>query len=197
MTVHSEQPINKKPVVVKLLVLVIMMFGFGYALVPLYDVFCDVTGLNGKTGDQVSFTQAPVVDEKRLVKVTFLASLNESMPWEFKPQQSFVEVHPGKPTTINYIAKNKSNKSITGQAVPSVSPGLAAAFFQKTECFCFTQQELKAGEEKLMPVTFIVDSELPQQMNELVLSYTFFISTQDNRVDNPALTLLLNQDQKL
>ena len=197
MTVHSEQPINKKPIVVKLLVLVIMMFGFGYALVPLYDVFCDVTGLNGKTGDQVSFTQAPVVDEKRLVKVTFLASLNESMPWEFKPQQSFVEVHPGKPTTINYIAKNKSNKSITGQAVPSVSPGLAAAFFQKTECFCFTQQELKAGEEKLMPVTFIVDSELPQQMNELVLSYTFFISTQDNRVDNPALTLLLNQDQKL
>lgn len=186
MTVHSEQPINKKPVVGKLLLLVVMMFGFGYALVPLYDVFCDVTGLNGKTGDQIS-----------LVKVTFLASLNESMPWEFKPQQNFVEVHPGKPTTINYIAKNTSNSSITGQAVPSVSPGLAAAYFQKTECFCFTQQELKAGEEKLMPVTFIVDSELPQKMNELVLSYTFFTSTQDNRVENPTLTLSLNQDQKL
>lgn len=197
MTVHNEQPMNKTPIIGKLLLLVAMMFGFGYALVPLYNVFCDVTGLNGKTGDQVSFAQAPVVDEKRLIKITFITSLNESMPWEFKPQQSFVEVHPGKPTTINFYAKNNSRKSMIGQAVPSVSPGLAAAYFQKTECFCFSQQELKAGEEKLMPVTFIVDSKLPQEMNELVLSYTFFISTQDNRVENPALTLSLNQDQKL
>jgi len=197
MTAHNQQSQDKKPVVGKLLLLVIMMFGFGYALIPLYDVFCEVTGLNGKTGDQVSFTKAPVVDEKRLVRVTFLASLNESMPWEFKPQQSFIEVHPGKPTTINYIAKNTSKNSITGQAVPSVAPGLAAAYFQKTECFCFTQQELKPGEEKLMPVTFIVDSKLPQKMNELILSYTFFTSTEKNQVSKPALALSLNQDHKL
>jgi len=197
MTAHNKLSDNTKPVVGKLLLLVTIMFGFGYALVPLYDVFCEVTGLNGKTGEQVNLTSAPIVDEKRLIRVTFLASLNESMPWEFKPQQSFIEVHPGKPTTINYIAKNTSKSSITGQAVPSVAPGLAAAYFQKTECFCFTQQELKSGEEKLMPVTFIVDSKLPQQMNELILSYTFFTSTQDNRVESPALTLSLNQDQKL
>ena len=197
MTVHNEQSNIEKPVVGKLLLLVAFMFGFGYALVPLYDVFCEVTGLNGKTGDRVELTTTPVIDEKRLVRVTFLASLNESMPWEFKPQQSFIEVHPGKPTTINYIAINKSKNSITGQAVPSVAPGLAAAYFQKTECFCFTQQELKPGEEKLMPVTFIVDSALPQQMNEVILSYTFFTSTEKNQVTKPTLALSLNQDHKL
>jgi len=184
-------------VIRKLLLLVAFMFGFGYALVPLYDVFCDVTGLNGKTGDKISFTKAPIVDESRVVRITFLASLNESMPWSFKPKQSFIEVHPGKPETIYYIAKNTSNKSMTGQAVPSVAPGLAAAYFQKTECFCFTEQELKPGEEKLMPVTFIVDSKLPEKMNELILSYTFFTSNKTNKKLTPSQKLSLNQDHKL
>lgn len=202
MTVHNETEQNANnrnnkntPVIGRLLLLVTMMFGFGYALVPLYDVFCDITGLNGKTGGKVSFSETTIVDEKRLVKVTFLASLNESMPWEFKPQQTFVEVHPGKPTTISYIAKNISNQTLTGQAVPSVAPGLAAAYFQKTECFCFTQQELKPGEEKLMPVTFIVDSKLPQEMGELTLSYTFFTSKQQQQKSSTSLAI--NQDHKL
>lgn len=181
MSVQPDNQTNDNPKIIgKLLIVVVAMFGFGFALVPLYDVFCDITGLNGKTGDKVNFKTAPVVDESRLVKITFLASLNDSMPWEFKPQQSFIEVHPGKPTTINYIAKNTSNKSIVGNAVPSVAPGLAAAYFQKTECFCFTQQKLKAGEEKIMPVTFIVDSELSEDINEIALSYTFFVSKQNN-----------------
>jgi cytochrome c oxidase assembly protein subunit 11 len=206
-TQNSNNRTTDNPRIIgKLLLLVVVMFGFGFALVPLYDVFCDVTGLNGKTGEKVNFSAAPIVDESRIVKVTFLASLNETMPWEFKPQQSFIEVHPGKPTTINYIAKNTSSKSIIGQAVPSVAPGLAAAYFQKTECFCFTQQELKAGEEKLMPVTFIVNSELPKDMNEIVLSYTFFTSTQKQQdlsktvtanLKHKSSTLSLNQDQKL
>ncbi|VAW60069.1 Cytochrome oxidase biogenesis protein Cox11-CtaG, copper delivery to Cox1 [hydrothermal vent metagenome] len=139
-----------------------------------------------------------------------MASLNEQMPWSFKPQQSFIDVHPGQPTTINYIAKNTSHKNIIGQAVPSVAPGLAAAYFQKTECFCFTQQELKAGEEKLMPVTFVVNSELPKEMNEIVLSYTFFTSPKDQKqnksdlsetvavnVKHKSTTTSLNQDHKL
>lgn len=204
MTVQNNQTETTKNqaadtglVIRKLLLLVAIMFGFGYALVPLYDVFCDVTGLNGKTGDKTSFTKAPIVDENRLVRVTFLASLNESMPWSFKPKQSFIEVHPGKPQTIYYIAKNTSNKSMTGQAVPSVAPGLAAAYFQKTECFCFTEQELKPGEEKLMPVTFVVDSELPKQMNELILSYTFFTSKNNNTELSPSQKLSLKQDHKL
>ena len=198
MTAHTRdnKTDNNSQVIRKLLLVVVFMFGFGYALVPLYDVFCDITGLNGKTGDKVELSSKPVVDETRLVNVTFLASLNESMPWEFKPQQSSIEVHPGKPTTIYYIAKNKSSNEITGKAVPSVAPGLAAAYFQKTECFCFTQQALQPGEEKIMPVTFIVDTELPQNMNELILSYTFFTSNQ-KQDSSPSTALTLNQDQKL
>ena len=176
MTVQTS---NAK-VIGRLLLLVVAMFGFGFALVPLYDVFCDVTGLNGKTGDRVEFSEAPVIDHSRLVKVQFVANLNESMPWKFKPLTRSIEVHPGKPTTIEYVAKNSTRHPITGQAVPSVSPGLAAAYFQKTECFCFTEQTLAAGEEKRMPVKFIVDSSLPEDINELTLSYTFFIKPSES-----------------
>ena len=174
----TTQTTNRQ-IISRLLVLVIGMFGFGFALVPLYDVFCDVTGLNGKTGGRVELTSAPAVDKSRLVKVQFVASLNESMPWEFKPLTRSIEVHPGEPTTIQYVAKNVTQKAITGQAVPSVTPGLAAAYFQKTECFCFTEQNLAAGEEKVMPVNFVVDSSLPKDINELTLSYTFFIKPSE------------------
>ncbi len=203
---QNKQTNDNAKVIGKLLTLVVVMFGFGFALVPLYDIFCDVTGLNGKTGDKVSFETAPIVDESRTIRITFLASLNESMPWSFKPEQNFIDVHPGVPTTINYIAKNTSSKNITGQAVPSVAPGLAAAYFQKTECFCFTQQELKAGEEKIMPVTFIVNSELNRDVGEIVLSYTFFTSKQKQQdlsktvadnVKHKSPILSLKQDQKL
>ncbi|MCW8955724.1 MAG: cytochrome c oxidase assembly protein [Gammaproteobacteria bacterium] len=162
-------------IIARLLILVMAMFGFGFALVPLYDVFCDVTGLNGKTGNRVELADRPVVDKSRLIKIQFVANLNASMPWEFKPLTRSIDVHPGEPTTINYYAKNTTNQMISGQAVPSVAPGLAAAYFQKTECFCFTEQKLEAGEEKLMPVIFIIDSSLPEDINELTLSYTFFI----------------------
>ncbi len=197
MTAHNDNRPSQtnNRIIGKLLLLVVMMFGFGFALVPLYDVFCDVTGLNGKTGGKVNFSTPPVVDKSRLVKVTFLASLNESMPWEFEPQQTSVEVHPGQPTTITYIARNNARFAITGQAVPSVAPGLAAAYFQKTECFCFTEQELKPGEEKIMPVTFIIDSQLPPQMGEITLSYTFFSSIKDEQA--PGSSLTQNQDHKL
>lgn len=174
----TAQNTNGK-IIGKLLVVVIAMFGFGFALVPLYDVFCDVTGLNGKTGGRVELSEAPEVDESRLVKVQFVANLNESMPWQFKPMTRTIEVHPGKQTRINYYAKNTTRTAITGQAVPSVAPGLAAAYFQKTECFCFSEQTLAAGEEKIMPVLFIVDSELPEEINELTLSYTFFIKPSE------------------
>jgi len=195
---NTNNPTADKKIIGKLLLLVVVMFGFGFALVPLYDVFCDVTGLNGKTGDKVNFESAPIVDDSRTIRVTFLASLNENMPWSFKPQQSFIDVHPGVPTTINYIAKNTSSKSMTGQAVPSVAPGLAAAYFQKTECFCFTQQELKAGEEKLMPVTFIVNSELNRSIGEIVLSYTFFTSKeQKSDLSEPVAVTLKHKSLSL
>jgi cytochrome c oxidase assembly protein subunit 11 len=171
---NNKQATNTK-VIVKLLVTVVAMFGFGFALVPLYDVFCNVTGLNGKTGDQVSSFSSVATDTSREIKVEFLTSLNESMPWEFKAQKSSVTVHPGQPTKVDFLVRNKTNKDMIGQAIPSVAPGIAAKYFQKTECFCFTEQKLKAGEEKVMPVVFIVDPSISEDVHEITLSYTFFI----------------------
>ena len=166
---------NNNKVIRNLLFVVVGMFGFGFALVPLYDVFCDITGLNGKTGEQYVSDTPMQIDTSREIKVEFLASLNEQMPWEFKPLTYTVKVHPGKATKVEYVARNKTDRDIVGQAIPSVSPGIAAAHFQKTECFCFTEQVLKAGEEKIMPVVFIVDPSIDEDVHEITLSYTFFI----------------------
>jgi len=97
------------------------------------------------------------------------------MPWEFKAMQDSVKVHPGQPTKIDFLVRNKTDRDMIGQAIPSVSPGVAAKYFQKTECFCFTEQALKAGEEKVMPVVFIVDPSVSEDVHEITLSYTFFI----------------------
>jgi len=170
----QRQASNKK-VIGKLLITVVVMFGFGFALVPLYDVFCNLTGLNGKTGTQVSSFETFEVDTSREIKVEFLTSLNEYMPWEFKAIQDSVKVHPGEPMKVDFLVRNKTDKDMIGQAIPSVSPGIAAKYFQKTECFCFTDQTLKAGEEKVMPVVFIVDPSVSEDVHEITLSYTFFI----------------------
>lgn len=165
---------NKK-VIRNLLFVVVGMFGFGFALVPLYDVFCDITGLNGKTGEQYVSDKPMQVDTSREIKVEFLANLNDGMPWEFKPLTYSMKVHPGEAKRVEYIARNNTDRDIVGQAIPSVTPGQAAAHFQKTECFCFTEQVLKAGEEKIMPVVFIVDPSVDEDVHEISLSYTFFI----------------------
>ena len=167
--------VDNKKIITRLLVAVVAMFGFGFAMVPLYDVFCSITGINGKTGDQVTLSESMKVDTSREITVEFVASLNEEMPWEFRPMTRSVKVHPGEPTRIEYIAINKTTSRITGTAVPSVAPGLAAQYFQKTECFCFTEQVLEAKEEKIMPVIFVVDPEISEDINEITLSYTFFI----------------------
>ena len=189
--VSSENQHSK--VIIKHLMLVVAMFGFGFAMVPLYDVFCDITGLNGKTdNEKTEYTQAPVIDKNRLVKVQFISSLNEEMPWVFKPVTNTVMVHPGESTKIEYLVRNTTNRTIVGQAVPSVAPGLAAAYFQKTECFCFTEQKLEAGEERLMPVIFVVDSSLPKELNDLTLSYTFFTKKSSEESENNPLAMQNN-----
>ncbi len=171
----SNKNADNKKVIRNLLFAVVGMFGFGFALVPLYDVFCDITGINGKTGDQYISDTPIQIDTSREIKVEFLANLNADMPWEFKPLTRSVRVHPGEASRIEYVARNKTDRDIVGQAVPSVSPGLAAAHFQKTECFCFTEQVLKAGEEKIMPVVFMIDPSIDEDVHEVTLSYTFFI----------------------
>lgn len=156
-----------------LLAIAVGMFGFGYLLIPLYDIVCDITGLNGKTSAEAAVViEAP--DLTRTVEIEFMSAVNANGAWSFKPVMHSLDVHPGKLYTIEYVAVNEMNEPRTGQAVPSVAPGVAAKYFQKTECFCFTEQKFEAQEEKLMPVTFVVDRELPSDVETVTLSYTFF-----------------------
>lgn len=175
MTEDTNMNKDNKKVVQNLLFVVLGMFCFGFALVPLYDVFCEYTGLNGKTGVQYVSEEQMQIDVTRELKVEFLANVNDGMPWEFKPLTTAVRVHPGEAKRVEYIVKNNTDRDIVGRATPSVSPGQAAAYFKKTECFCFTEQLLKAGEEKVMPVVFIVDPAIDEDVHEITLSYTFFI----------------------
>lgn len=151
------------------------MFGFGFAMVPFYDVFCEWTGLNGRTASGPSAAAlAHSVDTGRMVTVEFVASVNQNLPWEFRPEIARMQVHPGQAYTTRYFARNTRNQAMVGHAVPSVAPGVAARHFQKTECFCFTEQRFEAEEGRWMPVRFVVDPELPDKIEVLTLSYTFF-----------------------
>jgi cytochrome c oxidase assembly protein subunit 11 len=171
----GERSAANRRVVRRLAFIVVGMFGFGFALVPLYDVFCEVTGINGKTG-RIELEEALTreVDEDRLVTVEFLATVNSDLPWEFRPLVKKIQVHPGEVTEVNYYARNRTGNTVAGQAVPSLAPGLAAKYFSKTECFCFTRQTLGPGEGKDMPLRFIVDPELPEEVRTVSLSYTFY-----------------------
>ena len=130
--------INKKnaKLAKKLAIVALGMFGFGFALVPLYDVFCDITGLNGKTANSAATFQPMEVDKNRWVTVCFVATVNSDLPWKFKPLQKTMRFHPGELNQVSYLAENIATTDTNGQAVPSVSPGQAALFFDKTECFC-------------------------------------------------------------
>jgi cytochrome c oxidase assembly protein subunit 11 len=150
------------------------MFGFAFALVPLYDVFCELTGINGKTAGVVAVPDqpGPVID--RDVTIQFLAQVGKGMPWEFRPTQGRLSVRPGEMVTTTFYARNRAATSVTGQAVPSVAPGVAASHLHKIECFCFEQQVLAAGEAVEMPVTFYIDADLPEEISTLSLSYSLF-----------------------
>lgn len=179
MTQNVGQQKTHTRLVIKLGITVVAMFGFGFAMVPIYDVICDITGVNGKTGAlDASEAQALRVDTNRTVTVEFVANRNQNMDWEFRPQIRKMEVHPGKVYDTSYFAKNKTGQRMVGQAVPSVAPNEAAKHFNKTECFCFTNQTFKAGEGRDMPLRFVVDPRLPKWVNTVSLSYTFFDVTQ-------------------
>ena len=163
-----------KRLAIKLLFMVAAATGFAFALVPFYDLLCKVTGLNGKTGGAVQRAPASKVDAARWVTVEFTSTVMPGMSWEFRPAQTRMRVHPGETARINYLAKNPTNQAITGQAVPSMSPGWTAQHFNKIECFCFQRQVLKPGEVKEMPLVFFVSPELPAEVKEISLSYTLF-----------------------
>ncbi|MCX4026707.1 cytochrome c oxidase assembly protein [Endozoicomonas sp. SM1973] len=176
---------------IKLSLIVVGMFGFGFAMVPLYDVFCEVTGLNGKTNSEAYQYQSTstVVDKSRQITVQFITNLGEGAQWEFKPIVSQVKVHPGQLKSVEFFAKNPTNTTRSSQAVPSISPTEGTIFLQKTECFCFEQQTLQAGEEVVMPMRFVIDQEIPKHIKKLTLSYTLFDVT-----DNSTKKVATNMD---
>ncbi|MGZ8190556.1 MAG: cytochrome c oxidase assembly protein [Methylococcaceae bacterium] len=175
-----NEEINKKNAkLIRTLVFVVVgMFGFGFALVPLYDVLCDITGLNGKVESAAVKEVAYSIDMNREVTVEFMTALNEAAPLVFRSETRKIKVHPGQYYTVNFYAENKTDKVMVAQAIPSISPGLAAEYFKKTECFCFTQQTFKAREGRTMPVRFVVNPELPEQYKTITLAYTFFDNTE-------------------
>lgn len=173
MTARSDR--TNRRLIVRLLALTVFMFGFGYALVPLYDTFCLAFGLNGKTGVTDNQTAAAQkVDETRWITVQFTSHTGNGLPWEFKPGQKSIKVRPGQVMDAIYYAKNKSARAMIGRATYSVAPSQAAVHFKKTECFCFTNQKLMANESKDMPVRFVIDADLPKQIRTITLSYSFF-----------------------
>lgn len=158
----------------KLISVPVLMFAFAFAMIPMYDVLCEITGLNGKTQDTASTKIDYVVDENRIIFVDFLANTANGFPVDFRPEIDKIEVIPGKIYTINYLARNTSDKVIIGQAIPSVAPEKAATHFKKLECFCFEKQTFLAKQEVKMPVRFIVDPALEASVAEISLSYQFF-----------------------
>lgn len=174
---------NHGPLLKKLALAIVLMFGFGFALVPLYDVFCRITGLNGKTAQQPANTEHMQIDSKRIIQVEFLTHADTQMPWQFTQEIDRVQVRPGEVRMVNFRVFNPTDRNMAGQAVPSVSPGQAAAYFKKVECFCFQHQELKAGESMSMPLKFYIDPALPDDIHTITLSYSLYDITQPKPAD--------------
>ncbi|PRB82878.1 cytochrome c oxidase assembly protein [Pseudomonas sp. MYb185] len=174
----SEEGLSTTSLIKRLLLLVVGMFAFGFLLVPIYDVMCQAFGINGKTAGAAWQGQEQAVDMQREVRVQFVSSNAEGMRWSFGPEGNEIVLHPGETHSMNFLAHNPTDRVMVAQAIPSVAPSRAAAFFHKTECFCFTQQVLQPGESIEMPVRFIVDPALPADVRRLTLAYTLFDVTE-------------------
>lgn len=167
----SESP--DRYLALKVVALAVAMFAFGFALVPLYDVFCAITGFGGKTaGVAVAVVEAP--DPNRSVRVEFLAQVARGTPFELTPEVSHLDVHPGQLYETHFRARNLTGSPLEAQAVPSVAPGPAARYFHKAECFCFTTQQFEPHQELDLKLAFAVAPELPEHVDTLSLSYTYF-----------------------
>ena len=180
-------PASHNRLIGKLLLMVAGAFVFAFALVPIYAVLCAATGFNGKTagqgvirdgfgvgGLQTATTPASKVDTGRTVRVEFTGTVMPGLPWDMRPLTISLDIHPGELQQVSYLVRNTSDRPITGQAVPSVTPGQAAQHFEKIECFCFSQQTLGPGEAREMPLAFIVKPEVDRNISHITLSYAFF-----------------------
>ena len=167
---NNSTPIKR--LVLRLLLMVVVMFAFGFALVPIYDVMCKAFGINGKTAGQYEGEQ--VVDPSRQVRVQFLSTNAIDMVWDFYPKGDQLVVNPGAVNEMVFVAYNPTDHPMSAQAVPSISPAEAAQYNHKTECFSYTQQVLQPGEKIEMPMRFIVDRAMPKDVKHLTLAYTLF-----------------------
>ncbi|SAL13893.1 cytochrome c oxidase assembly protein [Caballeronia humi] len=170
---QSDRAFNRS-MLVKLVVVAGLMFGFGFALVPMYRAICSITGINNLVQRDATAREAKntQVDASRTISIEFDA--NARGPLQFKPEQSSLDVHPGEVMTVMYQVTNEQGRTVQAQAIPSYAPKEATEYFKKIECFCFTQQTLAANETKRMPVVFVVDPKLPKDVKTITLSYTFF-----------------------
>ena len=197
----NPRPSNNGPLVRRLLLLVAGAFAFAFALVPLYNVLCAATGFNGKTAGPTAIRDgfgiggltaesAPVasVDLTRKITVEFTGTVMPGLPWDMRPLTVDLDVHPGELQQVAYLVRNTSDREIIGQAVPSVTPGKAAQYFDKIECFCFSQQTLGPGESREMPLAFIVKSGVDRDIAHITLSYAFF------GIDGQRQTLTSNRE---
>lgn len=167
---------NHHKLVVLLAAIVLGMFGFGFALVPIYNSICKTLGINGKTSNEAVAYDATKtkIAKDRVVTVEFVATNNSGVPWAFYPKVRKIQVHPGEMAKLAFYAENKTDHQMSVQAIPSVTPGIAAKYLKKTECFCFAQQTLNGHEAMNMPLLFHLDADLPKQVNTITLSYTLF-----------------------
>lgn len=177
-----KKPGSNKKVIIPLVTYALLMFGLGFAMVPLYEKFCQITGIKDTAARKTIEDYA--IDKTRLVRVEFDATINQELSFEFRPMTTFIEVHPGETKEVNYFVKNNSAKDVVAQAIPSVTPVFATTHLNKIECFCFDQQELKAGEERIMPLRFVLDDGLPEEISTVTLSYTFMDINRDKLKKN-------------
>lgn len=175
-----------KKLVRTLVFIVIMMFGFGFLLVPIYNSLCKNLGINGKINPNLNSQDKKPghIDDKREVWVEFVATNNGGIPWLFYPKVVRIKVHPGEFAKLAFYAENKTAHPMTVQAIPSVTPGIAAKYLKKTECFCFTQQTLNGHEAMDMPLIFHIDEALPKDINTVTLAYALFDVTDHKNSTN-------------
>ena len=186
----NAQTKSNRSLAFKLLLVAAGMFGFGFAMWPIYNVFCDLTGLGGR-GVKVAVDGASEEVSDRLIKIRFDATVNSALAWELQPSEPTATVHLGEMRETTYLAMNESARSVSGQAIYTVTPPEASLYFVKTECFCFTRQTLDANESREMPVRFYIKPDLPEHIKELTLSYTFF------KLEDPAEVALSETADKL
>lgn len=173
MTEQINSKKSNKKLILICSAVVVVMFSWGYALVPLYNVMCKTLGINGKTGGPTALSNG-AIDNSRTVMIQFMSVRNAQIPWDFRPKQRTVRVHPGENKRIAYFAKNLTDETMTVQAIPSISPGIAAKHLKKTECFCFTQQTMPAHQGMDWPILFHIDKDLPKNIHTITLAYTLF-----------------------